>query len=41
MTRQEEFIVLGTTFTIILLMWMPVFIDIYRQERKFNKRGRK
>jgi len=38
MTRQDELIVLGTTFTIILLMWTPVFIDIYRQERKLNKR---
>jgi hypothetical protein len=41
MTRQEEFIVLGTYFTAVLLLWTPVFIDIIRQERKINKRGRK
>jgi hypothetical protein len=38
MTRQDEFIVLGTLFSIILLLWTPVFIDIYRQEKRFNKR---
>ncbi len=41
MTKQEELTVLGTFFTVVLLMWMPVFIDIYRQEKKFNKKGRK
>ena len=41
MTRQEEFIVLGTYFTAVLLLWTPVFIDTIRQERKLNKRGRK
>jgi hypothetical protein len=38
MTKQEELTVLGTLFSIILLMWMPVFIDLYRQEKKLNKR---
>jgi hypothetical protein len=41
MTRAEELTVLTAFFTIVLLMWTPVFIDIIRQERKFNKRGRK
>ena len=38
MTRQEELTVLTAFFTIVLLMWMPVFIDLYRQEKKLNKR---
>jgi hypothetical protein len=41
MTRAEELTVLTAFFTIVLLMWTPVFIDIIRQERKLNKRGRK
>jgi len=41
MTKAEEMTVLTAFFTIVLLMWTPVFIDIYRQERKLNKRGRK
>jgi hypothetical protein len=38
MTRAEELTVLTAFFTIVLLMWTPVFIDLYRHERKINKR---
>jgi hypothetical protein len=41
MTRAEELTVLAGVFGCVLLMWTPVFIDIIRQERKINKRGRK
>jgi hypothetical protein len=41
MTNTEQLIVLTGYFTAVLLLWTPVFIDIIRQERKLNKRGRK
>ena len=41
MTNNEQLIVLAGYFTAVLLLWTPVVIDIIRQERKLNKRGRK
>jgi hypothetical protein len=40
MTRAEELTVLAGVFGCVLLMWTPVFIDIYRQEKKLDKRKR-
>jgi hypothetical protein len=41
MSNSEANIVLAGYFACVLLLWTPVFIDIIRQEKKFNKRGRK